>query len=242
MDFKVHGVLTVFIPVLRRLSMKAIHICATQQGLLYLDEEGQCWLFELDHKMFKPLRNIGSVKQYLQKGFSTIDSQQFYLMIYQASELLLTRTSLESIIIEDAYEGLLFDAQQVPWYHRVLLKPQLTYIREPEDMIIINHIEYENGDTLLCTTDRLVYDVDDLTCFTIEEINALKSGPIKDNWMLSIPERGIVCYSQKGSKNFIHLVTKYDSYEKSFIAEGHYRQRLDYALPLTDSELEDFKY
>lgn len=235
--------------------MKATRICATKNGVLYLDEHYQTWIFKLENGKFLPLEKGTAIHEFIaKKGFVDTDKDTLSMIISIVMSDLLginnykdKKVHLNIHILEHVEVGLDYYAVEndMPWYDNVLIHPCLVYMKHsgPD---IINDIRYDSeGMYLFIEESADTLTLREVEPLTDEEIGALKSGPIAEDpeWFLKIDKK-ILCYASSDGEpveRYLWFIDNYNSEDQTYLEVGTTDDGFKYAKPLSDRQLDSFK-
>lgn len=223
--------------------MRAVCLCISKNGILYLDGQLECWVFELKNGQFLPLKKGESREFYETHGFYEISVEKLKVLL-SCYEDIIDRSKVPNdiTIIDDVQEGMVFKDEYAPWCYRVIFHPMLAWCSEKWDINVINYIDYCDGDMMLCTDDQINYELEDLTPFSDAEIDAMKVGELPDDWFLDPPNGQVLCYNHADKKNYMYFMSGFNKETNEFLAVGYEEDDgFDYARPLTNDELESYK-
>ena len=259
----------------------AIRVCAVKNSIMYIDTLYRCWIFITNDKAIVPVMLAGPISHYCEHGFGNYTGEEFRYIVDVAidnlkvvvqfirstahSQKLLPITS--DITERHGFRNMtinsVYDPNIMPWYDKLCIHPILCHTGNEYsadlEVEMISYIEYYKNTIRYYTNSDMDYDI--AIPLTDAEIDAVKFGPLTDDWYLHIGDKPVVCRrinieSDESDIYYLHhigmynpakdsLITTYDmaawlvrGIENMTMADIYPRTEL---RPLTDAEFDAFK-
>jgi len=226
--------------------MKAIRVCVSTAGILYIDQQYRCWVFEKAEDVFTPLKEGLPLTEYTTCGYGNVSGGTIAVMLAELMCQLFDYSQnftnpLDYVIIGDVREEMAYIDTPQRWYdqlvfHHCLVKEWVS------DVIFIRIVRCVNYDTydglLVWTNDETMYSLVEVTPLTDAEIDALKPGPLSEDWYLH-PCNREHNQTDVDTKDYVDFIIGHNADDNTFSDEEE--DGLETAIPLTDTELDAFK-
>ena len=187
--------------------MLAVRLCISKLGILYLDENYQCWVFEFANNKFLPLHAGKAITMYCVNGFHEIDAEIIKTNIYYSGALFNDddpwyKDNCNTNIyhtLHDVKPGMPYDKTVMPWFDQLLQHPVL-FRGYGNDLIQLNYITYKDGELTLFKNEHINFDAESYFLpLSDAELDSFKHGEITEPWYLPFPTTPVLCHLDNNS-------------------------------------------